>query len=328
MVASTGTESFNANASGATLSGGQDGVWRTDLGAMPRINRAARDWTRSFFRALASHGIEATAAFSMELQHGDPSPAAGIAQRYPNGDPCLLNTPALQTNFGPASTDFWRQVYHDMATVMVEAGLEPYLQFGEVQWWYFAAEPGMPFYDEYTKNRFQSAFGRPMAVITSENAAPEDYPDECVILPSLIGEFTDAVMSFVRETYPQTRFEALYPPDVNDTPLNRVINYPLAHWTPATLACLKTENFTYTGNRDLNKARESIELPSQLGFPAAQSSHLIGISEYTTPWQKERRMAVAAGVESVVLFALDQLCLIGYGLPLEPGARRSDRIAG
>jgi hypothetical protein len=45
----------------------------------------------------------------------------------------------------------------------------------------------------------------------------------------------------------------------------------------------------------------------------------VGIGDYTTPWQKERRAAVAAGVESVVLFALDQFCLIGYGLPLESG---------
>jgi hypothetical protein len=40
----------------------------------------------------------------MELQHGDPAPEAGIAQRYPSGIAVMLNTPALQTNCSPAST--------------------------------------------------------------------------------------------------------------------------------------------------------------------------------------------------------------------------------
>jgi hypothetical protein len=50
-----------------------------------------------------------------------------------------------------------------MANVMAAAGVQPYLQFGEVQWWYFCpptdpangnwtpiANGGMPFYDPYT----------------------------------------------------------------------------------------------------------------------------------------------------------------------------------
>ena len=101
------------------------------------------------------------------------------------------------------------------------------------------------------------------------------------------------------------------------------INYPASYWTPAALACLKTENFTYTGDRNLDKAKASIEVPAAFGFPAAQSSHLVGIGEYTTPWQKEWALAIAEGVESVVLFALDQFCLIGYSLPLDRGATRS-----
>jgi hypothetical protein len=264
----------------------------------------------------------------MELQHGDDSLGAGIAQRYPNGDPAWLNTPALQTNFGPASTAFWKQVYLDMAGVMAEAEVTPYLQFGEVQWWYFAAPSGMPFYDDYTKSTFQAAHGRPMAVIPSQNAAPASFPDECAFLPGPIGEFTDAIMDFVRQSHADARFEVLYPPDVNDTPLNRVVNLPSAYWTPAALACLKTENFTYTGDRNLDKARESIEFPFGLGFPRSQSSHLVGIGEYTTPWEKEQRLALGEGLESVVLFALDQFCLIGYDLPLDRGARRAQFMGG
>jgi hypothetical protein len=262
----------------------------------------------------------------MELQHGDPQPAAAIAQRYPSGNPALLNTPALQTNFSPASTSFWKQVYLEMANLMSAAGAAPFLQFGEVQWWYSPDSSGMPFYDDYTKSAFQTAYGRPMGVIASQDAPPAGFSQECAFLPELIAQFTQTIMDCVRATQPGASFEVLYPLDVNETPLNRLVNYPMDEWTPAKLACLKTESFTYTGDRDLNKARQSIALPAQFGFPPAQSSHLIGIGDYTTPWQRERRLALAQGVESVVLFALDQLCLIGYGLPLSRGMRRASRM--
>jgi hypothetical protein len=321
LSATTGSELFTASVSAPHLDGGRDGAWLTDLNAPQRLNRAVRDWSRSYYRALRGYGIEVTTAFSMELRHGDARPEAGIAQRYPD-EPVVLNTPAVQTNFGPASTDFWKGIYREMAAVMDEAGVYPYLQFGEVQWWYFANRSGMPFYDDDTKSTFQATYGRPMAVIGSETTDPAPYSLECAFLASLIGKFTDTVMAFVREAYPTARFEVLYPPDTNDTPLNRLVNYPAA-WSPATLACLKTENFTFTGNRDLNKARESMMMPIAKGFAMSQSSHLVGLGDYTAPWLKEERMALGEGVESVVLFALDQFCLMGHQLPQTRGLRRS-----
>ena len=322
IAASTGSESFTAVVSGGTLAGGFDGEWLTDLAAIPRVNRAARDWSRSYVRALRSYGIDVASAFSMELRHGDARAAAGIAQRYPNG-PCLLNTPALQTNFGPESTAFWKQVYRDMADVMAEAGAVPYLQFGEVQWWYFANGSGMPFYDAHTESRFLTDHGFPMRTIASEQADPSEYAEEVALLPALIGEFTAAVMAHVRMGHPDCRFEVLYPPDTNDSPMGRAVNYPPSEWTPAKLACLKTENFTFTGNRNLDKARMSLSVPVERAFPPAQRSHLIGIGDYTAPWVREWAIAVAHGVESVVLFALDQFCLIGYPAPLARRAGRS-----
>jgi hypothetical protein len=322
LAASTGSTAFTATRSSDNLVGGADGEWFTDLAATPRLNRAVRDWTRSYIRALNEYGIDAAVAFSMELRHGDDRPEVGIAQRYPD-QACHLTTPALQTNFGPASTEFWKRVYRDMADVMLDAGVVPYLQFGEVQWWYFANRFGMPFYDDYTESVFQSTYGDTMRIIMSERSDPTLFPQECELLPRVIGEFTAAVMTHVREGHADCRFEVLYPPDTNDTALNRVINYPVDCWTPATLACLKTENFTFTGNRNLDQARASMGVPAARGFPPSQRSHLIGIGEYTTPWQKEWQLAIAQGVESVVLFALDQFCLIGYSTSLDRGVSRS-----
>ncbi len=245
----------------------------------------------------------------------------------------MVNTPALQTNFSPPSLAFWQQVYLDMANLMAAAGVRPYLQFGEVQWWYFCppTDPangnwtpipngGMPFYDAYTTAAFQSQYGQLMHVFTDPSNVPTAYPQESAFLPGLIGQFTAAIMAFVRQTYANAQFEVLYPPDTNNAPLTRVVNLP-AQWDPANINCFKTENFTYTGDYDLNAAVTSIDLPMQLGFAPADSAHLVGIGNYTTPWQKEARIAGGLRLESVVLFALDQCCLIGYGLPPLPWPR-------
>jgi hypothetical protein len=187
---------WQATASGTQLAGGYDGLidsysssldgWRTDLTALPKLNRAARDWSAGFFAALKGYGIEVTASLSMELQHGDPSPAAGIAQRGPLGNPILLPTPSLQTNFSPTSLAFWQEAYAELADLQAGAGLQPFLQFGEVQWWYFPnnGEPagplfvdfhGMPFYDAWTAAQFQAQYGRPMAAITTNTANPASF---------------------------------------------------------------------------------------------------------------------------------------------------------
>jgi hypothetical protein len=183
---------------------------------------------------------------------------------------------------------------------------------------------GMPFYDAWTQSQFLAEFGVAMAVIPDNTVNPASYPNEIAFLPAVIGNFTNAVMSYVRTSQPTCRFEALYPVDVNQTAFNQVINYPTAAWTPAILNVLKTEGFGFTLGRDLDLVLSGIE--DSHGFPASQLSHLVGIGEATTPWLKEAQMAVGLGLESVVLFALDQFCLIGYGLPLPVGLRRSLRM--
>ena len=316
-----------------TFSGGVAGNWYTDLEATPRLNRAVRDWSLSYFQALDGYGLDATASFSMELGNGDPSSGAGIAQRYPDQTAALLSTPSLQTNFSPTSAAFWQQVHLDMATVMNAAGLTPYLQFGEVQWWYFpnvtsidGAVSGMPFYDAYATSSFQTQYGRPMTVITSNTVDPTTIPQESAFLPGLIGSFTAQIRAFVRASFSNCRFEVLYPPDVNNFPLTRVINYPTGDWTPANLNCLKTESFTFTYERNLDLGLVSMNSVNSLGFTPSQRSHLVGVSDSSTAWLKEVRLAEGQGFESVVLFALDQMCLIGYSLPLSKGMRRSAQL--
>jgi hypothetical protein len=209
-----------------------------------------------------------------------------------------------------------------MAQVMTEAGCQPYLQFGEVQWWYFPlAGSGMPFYDDYTKTAFQAQYQREMRVIPSRESDPALYAEEAAFLPGLIGEFTQSVMDYVRASLPNCRFEVLYPVDVNDSALNRLVNYPAATWTPAKLNNLKTESFSYTYARNLNLSRTTVEYGTGRGFTPTGRSFLVGISDAQTPWEKEAAHAAGEGVESIVLFALDQFCLVGYALPGGNGRR-------
>jgi hypothetical protein len=342
LAADSTSEDFDAVASGSTLSGGQDGAlnirnppepWFVDLEAEPRIHRAARDWHRAYFAALDSYGIDSTAAFSTELSHGDPSVPAGMAQRYPDGSAVIVNTPGVQTNFSPASIDYWKQVYLDMAALQDEAGVTPYLQFGEVQWWYFPkpwpiSDPpdppvGMTFYDDYSTTEFQSRYSHAMHVFLSNDESPASYPDEAEFLPDLIGEYCAAIRSYVLATYPGAKFEVLYPHDVNDFALTRVVNFPEGDWTPTNLEVLKTENFGHTAARNLDKAVESVLLPLGKGFPRNRAAHLIGVFTPNEPWNWERRLASAHHIESVVLWAFDQFSMVGYTLPLREGVRRA-----
>ncbi|MEO5924144.1 MAG: terminase family protein [Bryobacteraceae bacterium] len=336
LAAFTDSTTMTIGLSGSALEGGVNGLWRTDLAATPRLNRAMRDWTRSFLIALNGYGIDAVCAFSTEIKHGDPSPAAGIAQRDSAGDPILLPTPALQTNFSPTSLAFWKQVHADCAQIMDEAGITPYLQFGEEQWWYFPHDgrnppdrvnfSSMPFYDAWTTSEFVARYGHAMAVFVDNSYDPSSYPDEMDFLSDLIGEFTDAIIAYVRASLPSTRFEVLYPFDVNSNAFNLAFNFPAGFWTPAALDCLKTEGLSLTFTRNLAASEDGIGMGDALGFSPTQRAHLVGLGDSTAPWLKEMRIAEGKGFESVVGFALDQFCLIGFEVPLPKSARRSVRI--
>ncbi|MGA7414197.1 MAG: hypothetical protein WBW33_27245, partial [Bryobacteraceae bacterium] len=339
--------SFTTTLSSQTLTGGSAGIpyddpatdaylypitqyWRTDTNA--GINRAARDWSQAFFTALNAYGLDAVASFSTELKNADPNLAIGLAQRRTDGSPVVVNTPAVQTNFSPESIAFWTQIYLDMATLQTDAGLTPYLQFGEVQWWYYPwnqegqSSVSMPFYDSYTQQQFAAAFGKPISQILTNDVDPATFPNEVAFLPTLIGNYTAAIQNAVRGVYASARFEVLYPTDTNATAFNQLINYP-SYWNSSNLTCLKTESFTYTYARNLDASLMSMKTSAQKGFANGARSHLVGIGDATSPWPKEVDLAQSQGMESVVLFALDQLCLVGYSLPPFTQQARSQRVA-
>jgi hypothetical protein len=180
----------------------------------------------------------------------------------------------------------------------------------------------MPFYDDWTKSQFLSENGYALPTFSNNTSDPSVYGREVAFLSGLVGAFTAAIMTYVRASYPACRFEVLYPTDVNQTLFNQAVNFPSSSWTPSALTVLKTESFGFTFGRNLDKAVQSMDFGDPR-FPASQRSHLVGIGDSTTAWLKEAQMAEGKRFESVVLFALDQFCLVGYGLPLPEALRRS-----
>ncbi len=185
---------------------------------------------------------------------------------------------------------------------------------------------GMPFYDAWNQSQFEAEFGTAMTVFTTNTVNPASYPNEASYLPEVIGSFTNAITTFVRASLSDCRFEVLYPTDTNQTAFNQVFNFPVTAWTPSALTILKTENFGFTFERNLDAAEATMEFGESLGFQAMQRSQLVGVSDSTTAWIKEVETAAGKGFESVVIFALDQYCLIGYATPLPGGLRRSLRM--
>jgi hypothetical protein len=181
----------------------------------------------------------------------------------------------------------------------------------------------MPFYDAWNQSEFLAEFGVAMAVIATNTVSPASYPNEVAFLPVVIGNFTNAIMAFVRATESTCLFEVLYPVDTNQTSFNQAINFPDAAWTPAALAVLKTESIGLTLGRNLVGAESTMDFGTSLGFSATQRSQLVSAADSTTAWIKEVQSAQGKGFESVVVFALDQYCLIGYATPFPQSLRRS-----
>lgn len=184
----------------------------------------------------------------------------------------------------------------------------------------------MPYYDQYTKDQFAATYGFPLRFIGNNTVNPADFPEEAAFLPALIGAFTDGLREYVLASHPNCRFEVLYPTDVNDTDWGHVVNYPNEAWTPAKLTTLKTESFGFTFSRDLNKSKYSVQYGEGKGFARNRRSFLVGPGDSSTTWEKEARIARKQNLESIVLFALDQFCLIGYPVPFWKTQRKGRRF--
>jgi hypothetical protein len=108
--------------------------------------------------------------------------------------------------------------------------------------------------------------------------------------------------------------------------LNRFVNLP-AEWhlqSTSGLDTLKVEAFAFaTSLRDLNRAREAVELFPNFGWPRSALRYLVPVFGIADPWERELALVWAAGLPYANLWAFDHVCLFNLRVPEHPLERRS-----
>ena len=332
---STGFVSQNGS-----LSGGQPGRWIVDPAQSPALNRGARDWHSDFFALCKNRNREVVVASSMELVN----PPQGFGAVFPDGqevetDVGFGTLKSTHCAFVQAVREYQTAVFVSIGSLMSAAGLTPTLQLGEYLWWFFANHGGMAFYHPEIKAAAQIALGRSLQIFTKPTDDPSiNSSADAIFLRNRLRDHVAAIMNAVRIDYPDAKFELLFPYDVNypepagihqlGGALNRFINLPVEWESKATcqLDRIKTEALDFGAwSRNLDLARNAIELPMLLGWPKDSVRHLVPVFRSGYAWEKELAMATSAGVDAVNLWAFDHVCI--FGLPPTPGSSgRSQRI--
>lgn len=341
VAGSTGVVSQNG-----ALSGGQAGKWIVDPVQTPALNRGTRDWHADFFAQCKSRNRQIVVASSMELVN----PPEGFGAVYPNGavvetDVGFGSLKSTHCAFVQAVREYHSQVFICVANLMAEAQLTPTIQFGEYLWWFFtnhnASNPGggMAFYHPEVKAAAEAALGRPLHRFTNPNSDPTvNGSADAIFLRNRLRDHVAQLITGIRAAQPATRFELLFPYDVNHPEpagihqlggaLNRFVNLPVEWETKETsgLDSIKTEALDFGAwSRNLDLARTAIELPFSLGWPKDSVRHLVPVFRSGYAWEKEMAIATSVGVETINLWAFDHVCI--FGLPPVPGSSgRSQRF--
>jgi hypothetical protein len=197
----------------------------------------------------------------------------------------------------------------------------------------------MAFYHPEVKAAAQTALGRPLHRFVHPNDDPlVNGGADALFLRNRLRDHVASILATVRAGQPATKFEVLFPYDVNHPhpagihqlggALNRFVNLPVEWETKPTsgLDSIKTEALDFGAwSRNLDLARTAIELPFTLGWPKDSVRHLVPVFRCGYAWEKEMAIAASVGVETINLWAFDHVCI--YGLPPLPGSSgRSQRF--
>ncbi len=123
-----------------------DGVWQVDPSASNPINFPVRQWHSDLFNGVKAAGLLITTSFSMELVNppDDGTVANAWQARFydgtsPTTDTGFAHLLSSQCAFIDNMTQFQQSVYTVMAGLQSNAGLTPWLQFGEFLWWFYSS---------------------------------------------------------------------------------------------------------------------------------------------------------------------------------------------
>jgi hypothetical protein len=260
------------------------------------------------------------------------------------GDATYIELQTSQCCFNPATvTAFLAACYVQAASIMSAAGLTPWLQFGEVLWWFFNwctntsdgqhIEAGMAYYDANTSAAAQAALGRALAMFSHATDDPSinGYAD-ANFLRARIKAHIDGIRVAVLAVVPGAQFELLWPYDVNyptqnaygvGGQLNRYVNLPIEYQqqSGSGLNRLKMEALSFgSQERNFAKAYEAMTFPwtAPMAWTRATSAYLIPWFNGGCPWDREWLAVSDAAVNPswIGFWAIDHLCSFGWPLPL------------
>ncbi|MGA2185213.1 MAG: hypothetical protein ABSH47_19515 [Bryobacteraceae bacterium] len=331
---------------GGDLNAGDEGQWAIDDSISPALNRAATDWHADLFREAAARGLQIVSAISMELVN----PPDEYAARFHDGTAVLTDTgfqslKSTQCTFAPAVQAYQTEVCKELAALQAAAGLPPWIQFGEFLWWFFDWYPtpggnqhaGMAFYDAYTTAQALAALGRPLAYFDTINDDPSiNGSADANFLRVRIKAHIDALRAAVLAATPGTKFELLYPYDVNypvtnrfgiGGRLNHYVNLPAEYTAKATsgLDRFKMEALSFTSqerNHDKQKISIAFPMTPPNAWPRDSVAWLVAWFNGGCPWTREYLLAIDM-VSLVNFWAFDHLALFSWPLPLPTGTSRS-----
>lgn len=201
----------------------------------------------------------------------------------------------------------------------------------------------MAYYDAVTEAAAQGALGRQLYRFTCQDDDPAINSSADVnFLAGQLKAHVDTIRQTVLASFPNAKFELLYPNDVNNPAcyanarnpypqggrLNATVNLPAAWRSQAGsgLDRFKVEALSWGSTyRNLDLATQAItfSFTSPLAWRLSNIAYLIPWFNGACPWPVEYHLAAGSGVALINFWAYDHLALMSWPIPFPTPTRRS-----
>lgn len=221
---------------------------------------ASKKWYRYLLKAMRVFDFEdIIVSMSMEnLQMPEP-----WKQRLHNGEAGQTGWEPPTSFFSPTNTTvkiYWEKIVRDYLDISRDEGFTPILQLGEPWWWWQEFQrgninihyPGRPpcFYDDATKNLYQSEKGKNLPIFTNSTIDLTTENLEAIEwLRNKLGDFSDFAKG-IAKSYSGGKYTVLFfPPSVIDEKrvpeAMRISNYPTEYWKLGNLDFIQIEDYDW-----------------------------------------------------------------------------------
>jgi hypothetical protein len=200
---------------------------------------------------------------------------------------------------------------------------------------------GMAYYDAYTASAAAAALSRALASFYTQDDNPNvnSYAD-ANFLQGLVYAHMHAIAQAVKAAYSGAKVEWLLPLDTNAPTvywnagypypqggrLNNYVNIPSQYMGPnGDIDRVKLEALSWGStylNLDLAKAAMAYGY-SALSYAKSATAYLVPWFNGACAWTAQYLAAVNAGIPLMCFWAVDQLCLLSWTLPLPVNKRRA-----